>query len=142
MSTQQIIDALFAAIDSNQPMHELMRENETKAGATVILPGDVSWLPATDWHPTVTVSRRGDEIRLIAVIATNPGRGAFRRTVAGIIEAGLTPVIVVPTNEMRATMRRWNWYPRTVGSGLTSEEQWRPRKGWRPAPPTAPNQKG
>lgn len=109
------------------PIWEIMRENEREAGNEVIVPGSVDWLPAVDWDPTIVVSRRGRDVRLIAILAANPGNGAFRRLVAAIQEAGLVPVIIAPSLEMRETVRRWGWYRRYVGSGFEQEEQWRPR---------------
>lgn len=124
------MDALIAAISDGRPMHEIMRANEREAGYAVVLPGEVSWLSIDDWDPTVTVSVNDKEVRLVAILAKRPGNGAFRRAVKAILDAGLTPCVIEPTREMRATMRRWNWYPRRVGSGMDSEEQWRPRKSF------------
>ncbi|HRQ33127.1 MAG TPA: hypothetical protein PLM89_08485, partial [Anaerolineales bacterium] len=36
------------------------------------------------------------------------------------MEAGLTPIIVTPTIEMRATVKRWGWKEQIVGSGPDS----------------------
>jgi hypothetical protein len=130
---QEMIEQVLIA-DDRHPMHEIMREEERASGHQVVIPGDEPWLAADDWHETIVVSRNGKEIRLIALYTSTPGRGAFRRTVSGILDAGLVPVIIAPTREMRETMIRWNWFPRHVGSGWNHEEQWRPRKGWRHAP--------
>lgn len=127
-TTQQIMDALFEALDSGAAMHEIMRNNERSAGYRVVIPGDETWLSADDWHPTVTVSVDGQTVRLVAMLANNPGGGALKRTVRAILSAGMVPCIIEPSREMRETMKRWNWYPRRVGSGMESEEQWRPRK--------------
>lgn len=133
----QMVEQFVSSMDG-RPMFEVMRADEEAAGGTIILPGEVSWLPSDEWDETITVSQRGKEIRLIAILAKTPNAGAFRRTVAGILNAGLVPVIVCPTSRMRNTMQRWNWFQRHVGSGWNHEEQWRPRKGWRPVPVTEP----
>lgn len=117
---------------AGRPIWQTMRDDEEDADRDVILPGSQPWLSADDWDPTIVVSRQGREVRLIAILAKSPGHGAFRRTVTGIIDAGLTPVIISPTFMMQDTMKRWGWTPRHVGSGWDHEEQWRPRKGWRP----------
>lgn len=122
------MDALFSSLDKGGKMHEIMRANEVAAGYRVVLPGTVDWLSAADWHPTITVSTDGKTVRLVAILALNPGKGALRRTVAGIMGAGLVPCIVEPTREMRSTMQRWNWKCKRVGYGMDCEEQWRPRK--------------
>lgn len=130
-TTQQIMDAVFATLDSGKPMHEIMRANEREAGFSVVVPGERSWLSADDWHPTVVVSTAGKEVRLVAILANRPGSGALRRTVKSIMDAGLVPVVVEPTREMRETMRRWKWKVRHVGHGfMDREEQWRPRKSF------------
>lgn len=129
------VDYLSELFDrlGTMPIHDIMRDDERKAGNEILVPGDVEWLPADDWHETVVVSRRAKEIRLIAILATRPNGGAFRRLIHGILDAGLVPVIIAPSLEMQATMRRWGWHRRVAGSGFQQEDQWRPRKSWRPA---------
>lgn len=117
---------------AGRPMWEVMRQDEIDRGNVVVLPGSEPWFSADDWDETVTVSRDGKEIRLVAILAKTQGKGAFRRLVAGVIGAGLVPVIIAPTVNMRETMKRWHWAVRHVGSGWDHEEQWRPRKGWTP----------
>lgn len=120
---------LLGLLTSPQPIHELMRDNERKAGFTPLIPGDAPWLPAGDWHDTVVVSTDHRQVRLVAILAKRPGNGAFRRLVAGIVAAGLKPVVVEPTDEMRKTLRRWGWRGRWHGHGFeTSEERWTPTK--------------
>jgi hypothetical protein len=116
---------------AGRPVWEVMRADEAEAGNTVIVPGEVPWLPVADWEHTIVISRRGKEIRLIILLAKRRGNGAFHRLVNGILGDGLTPVILAPMGAMRAIMKRWNWFERSVGSGWDHEEQWRPRKGWR-----------
>lgn len=122
------LERLFSALDAGMPIHELMRDNERAAGREVIIPGSVPWLSSEDWHPTVVVSKDGKRVRLIAIVALNPGRGALRRTITGIVSAGLEPRIVEPTIEMQSTLKRWGWRGRHCGSGLTAENIWYPRK--------------
>lgn len=133
MTTQQIMDAIEAVMRDGRPMQEIMRDAERKSGFRVVVPGEVLWLSADDWDATVTVSvdDKHKTVRLVAILAKSPGKGAFRRTVRAIMDAGLTPCVVEPTHEMRATMQRWRWAPRRVGRGFDSEEQWRPRKGFK-----------
>lgn len=128
MRVQEQIDALMKAISSGAPMHAIMRAEEEKLGNEIIKPGDVPWLAAEDWHSTVVVSvnRATRDARLIAILALEPGSGALRRTVAAIQDAGLTPCIIAPTREMRATVTRWGWHRKDVGDGWNHEEQWRP----------------
>lgn len=131
-TTQQIMNAIKATLRNGRPMQEVMRDMERAAGYRVVVPGNEAWLSADDWDATVTVSvdDRHKTVRLVAILAKHPGSGAFRRTVKAIMAAGFTPCVIEPTHEMRATMRRWNWYPRRVGHGFESEEQWRPRKSF------------
>lgn len=121
------IERLFAILDKGGSISEVMRDDERAAGHKVILPGEVEWLPLADWDPTIVVSLDGNKVRLVAILARNPGNGAFRRLVATIAASGLTPQIIAPTNEMRATVKRWGWRIRTKGSGFEAQEIWYPR---------------
>ncbi len=130
------VEGMIAAVvehSAGRPMWVVMRADEEAAGNAVVVPGDVPWLPVTDWDETIIVSQKGKEIRLIAILAKHTGNGALRRLVNGILDAGLVPVVIAPTIIMRDTLKRWNWARRDVGSGWNHEEQWRPRKGWRHA---------
>ncbi len=127
MALIDTLDKLFAAMDAGTPICEVMRNDERTNGFEIIKPGDVSWLSTDDWDETVVVSRDGNRIRLVAILAKNPGNGALTRTVKGILAAGLIPTIIEPTNEMRATCQRWGWKTRRVGAGFESYEIWYPR---------------
>jgi len=128
MNLESALEEIFAVYDRGRSVHDLMRGNEAKAGRTVVKPGERPWLSADDWHYSVVVSIAGDRVRLIAIQALRPGTGALTRTIAGITAAGLIPVIVEPTREMRETCRRWGWKMRRVGDSFdTFEEQWRPK---------------
>lgn len=127
----ELIDRMAA-----KPIHEIMRDDERERGHRIVVPGEVAWLPADDWHHTVVVSIAGDKVRLIAILANRPGTGAFRRLVSAINEAGLMPVVIAPSYEMRATLKRWGWKGRTSGYGLDSEERWAPRRNSKPPSPS------
>lgn len=127
-SIETIANRLAEALESGEGIHALMRADEAAAGRKVVVPGDVPWLPAEDWDPTIVVSIDGRRVRLVAILAKNPGNGAFRRLVAAIEAAGLEPTIVCPTNEMRATVKRWGWKRRDVGRDWNHEELWYPRR--------------
>jgi len=128
MGLDAAISEIMAVYDAGGSVVDLMRGNEAKAGRTIVKPGERPWLSADDWRHDVVVSIAGDRVRLIAIRALRPGTGALTRTIAGIIAAGLVPVIVEPTREMRETCRRWRWKMRRVGDSFdTFEEQWRPR---------------
>jgi hypothetical protein len=128
VDAQAQIAKLFAAIDNRSRMEDIMRADERAKGYRVVLPGEVAWLPAEDWHPTVVVSIDGNRVRLVAILASQPGNGAFRRLVAAIRAADLIPIIIEPTREMRATLTRWRWKRRNVEYGFETEEHWRPRQ--------------
>lgn len=122
-----MIDRLAEALESGAGVHGLMRADETAAGRRVVVPGEVLWLPAEDWDPTVVVSIDGKRVRLVAILAKDPGKGAFRRLVTAIQAAGLEPTVVCPTTEMRATLKRWGWRRRDIGRDWNHEELWYPR---------------
>ena len=128
MALGAAIERIFATIDAGGHVHDLMRAYERAAGRIVVRPGERPWLSIDDWHEKIVVSIDGNRVRLIAILAKHPGTGALTRTISGIIAAGLIPVIVEPTKEMRETCRRWGWKMRNVGDSFeTYEEQWRPR---------------
>ena len=127
------LGGMFDALDRGQSVADYMRDDERSAGNVVVLPGSEPWLSLEDWDPSIVVSRRGKEIRLVALLARHPGQGALRRTVTGIIGAGLVPIIVEPSAEMRATVKRWRWKRRLIGSSFEDrEEHWLPKDGTPP----------
>lgn len=122
-------DIIFSTLDelATKPAWVVMRGIERRAEHRVVVPGEVPWLSAEDWDPTVVVSIDRMEVRLIAISAKRPGHGAFRCLVAAILEAGLIPVIIAPMEKMRAICRHYGWSESHVGAGWFHEEQWRPR---------------
>jgi hypothetical protein len=96
-------------------------------GFTVVRPGDVPWLPASDWLPLTIASTNGKRVRLVALAAVRPGQGALLRLVITIMAAGLEPVIVEPSGRMVETLRRWGWRPRRIGKGFAAQHVWHPR---------------
>jgi len=110
------------------PIHKIMRDDERALGHTPVIPGDVPWLSPADWPHHVVVSLAGSKVRIIAIVANEPGNGAFRRLIDGIAAANLTPVVIAPSNEMRATLKRWGWRERSRGYGLSHEERWSPKR--------------
>ena len=98
---------------------EAMRQDEREKGYGIILPGEVPWLPTEDWPDNVVISQCRDEIRIIAIFAKEPGKGAFRRMIAGIKAAGLKPVVVCPFRDMEDILVRWHWNYR-------GNEEWTP----------------
>lgn len=75
---------LFAALDNGTPICEIMRANERVAGRRVVRPGEEPWLSTEDWLPSVTVAVDEGMVRLVAIMAKAPGKGALRRTIQGI----------------------------------------------------------
>ena len=88
---------------------EAMRQDERKKGYRIILPGDEPWLPRIDWPDNICISQSGNKVRIIAIYAREPGKGAFRRMIDGIKAAGLTPVVVCPFSHMEEILTRWGW---------------------------------
>ena len=119
---------MFAALDAGHPIEDVMRAEEQAKGYRVVVPGEVSWLPADDWQPTAVVSLDGTTVRLVALQALVEGRGALSRLLAGIAAAGLSPCILEPTRELQATLKRRGWRGRTVGHGVEAERRWYPRR--------------
>jgi hypothetical protein len=108
--TRAALDELLRAMSEPgyDPVKEMLRE-EIALGYVPVPVGSVDWLPLSDWHPRDVVSSDGVEVRIVAIMAREPGTGAFRRLVAGIESAGLRPVIVCPLPGMTEIMGRWGW---------------------------------
>ena len=127
MHSAQHLETLFERMERGESMSDIMKADERSAGYTVVVPGEVQWLPADDWDPTIVVSIDGKRVRLVAILAKRPGNGAFRRLVAAIRAANLVPHVIAPTHEMRATLKRWGWRMRIRGARFDLEEIWHPR---------------
>lgn len=105
---------------------------ERARGNAIVAVGTVPWLSAKDWGPRDVVALDGDEVRIVAIAATRPGRGAFRRLLIGIEEAGLKPVVICPFETMRGILERWGWSETRTGTDFESRsDEWRPPEGWR-----------
>lgn len=122
------------------PITWAMLADEMAAGRRAILPDEVpAWLRVGDWNgwPVLSIDDERREVHIVALYAARPG--AFRALVAGIVEAGLTPVVVAPFALMVAIVHRWGWQRSTVGEGWTAREEWRPGPlGWRGGLPPRP----
>lgn len=125
---QRVTDAMRRIVDHPLGARGVMLEDERANGAVVIPLGATNpiAIPATDWEPGV-VTRKGDEIRLVAIWARHPRSGALGRLLASIATAGLRPVIVSPVGDvMPKLVRRWKWQRTIAGSGFDASEEWRP----------------
>jgi uncharacterized NAD-dependent epimerase/dehydratase family protein len=129
MNAQELIDAVMATLDSGKSMDQVLIAHEAARGFVVIRPGEVEWLPLTDWEPLTIVSQKGHVVRLIAIWARNPGTGAFRRLCENIKRDGSIPHVVAPMRDMQDRLKKWGWRRRTKGMGLDRQEWWTPRKG-------------
>jgi hypothetical protein len=120
--------AITLALNHPLGARGMMIDVERERGATPIPLGAVDPIafPREDWHPGV-LTRRGDEVRIVAIWARHPGTGAFGRLLASIGAAGLRPVVVAPIGDvMPALMTRWKWKRTIVGAGFDGSEEWRP----------------
>lgn len=103
-------------------------ENEQGRGFKVIRPGDAPWFRATEWRAASVASLNGQQVRLVLIHAFESGRGALTRTLAAIRTSGLNPVIIDPTRELAAALRRRGWKSHVVGSNFDDRETvWKPR---------------
>lgn len=123
--SQDLLDRAAALLSDRRPIYEQMRAAERERGFQVVIPGEVEWLPAEDWHESNVVSRDDDEVRLIAILAKRPG--SFRRLLSRLALHRLRPVVVCPIGPiMPAILQHYGWIKREIGSGWDMEEQWRP----------------
>lgn len=96
-----------------------MTASEVARGYVPVPVGSVPWLPLDDWHATDLVTLDGKEVRIVAIVANNPHTGAFKRLLAGIEAAGLSPVVIAALPELEAILRRWRWRK-------NARKEWRP----------------
>lgn len=124
----KLVDLIVKMLDGRDPVGAIV-ESETSRGFKVIRPGDAPWFRAADWRAASVASINGRYARLVLLHAFVSGRGAMTRTIAAIQEAGLKPVIVDPTPELAATLKRRGWKSRDAGSTFEDMETlWYPRR--------------
>lgn len=113
---------------------QVMRDEEIGAGYKIVMPGERPWLPSCDWPDNIVISTDERVVRIVAIYATHPGQGAFRRLIKGIQAAGLRPIVVEPMLDMPAILQRWGWKFRRVGYGWNSHVIAKPRAARFPNP--------
>ncbi len=129
MSLSALLGMLDKALSGHYDPVADIASYEIARGRVVIRPGTAPWLPSEDWHRDTICSIDGQEARLILLVATRPGAGAFTRTLAGLALAGLRPAVIEPTRELAATLRRRGWGCDVIGRDFeTRETSWRPRQ--------------
>lgn len=107
-----------------------MKEHEAAHGHEVLTPDTAPWIRPEDWENYI-ITRDGERIRLVVLMAARPRSGALGRLVTGICKAGLIPVVVIPLGFMEAILRRWGWRREIVGSTFDDlEEHWTPSVAW------------
>lgn len=131
MSQAALIQAIADALSANphyDPVKAIV-DGEKKRGFTVIRPGDRDWFPASDWVHESVASTKGNIVRLVFLHAHESGKGALTRTLERIAAEGLTALIIDPTPELAAALKRWGWRGKQVGhSFATHETIWQKRK--------------
>jgi hypothetical protein len=110
---------------SRQELGERMKETEREQGFTIVT--DAPWLDWDDWSPFTIISQDGGRVRLVALEAKRPGKGAFTRLVERISRARLTPVLVEPSQLLTDWAVRHDWRRRRIGKGRFAHEIWYPR---------------
>ena len=111
---------------------------EIEAGYEIVRPGEVAWLPLEDWDGNTIISQGRFRVRLVALMARDPGHGALKRLIAAIQNQGRMPVVVEPFNDLAVVLRRWGWKRRHIGRGGYRHCIWHPRTPW----PDRPNNLG
>lgn len=114
----ELLDKMMSGYD---PVLAIV-DSETARGFKVIRPGDAPWFSAVDWRADSVASINGVYARLVLLHAFESGRGAMTRTVENAKANGLIPVILDPTRELAATLRRRGWKPRDAGSTIEDRE--------------------
>lgn len=97
-------------------------ESETARGFKIVRPGDAPWFRAADWRAASIASINGNKVRLVLLHAFESGKGAFTRTVSGIVEAGMTPTVIDPTPQFSSMLKRRGFKPRDEGTTFEDRE--------------------
>lgn len=103
-----------------------MRECEVLQGFTIV--SEAKWLERADWDQWTIVSQDSRRIRLVALSARQPGKGAFTRLIAEIFKAGLVPVLVEPNQSLIDWCHRHQFRKRTIGRGQFKHDVWYPKR--------------
>ncbi len=131
MTLESLLDGILDGTLSDEQLQERMIRDEECRGFEVIRVGqEPLYLPPEDWHPLSFVSRHRRDIRIVGIIALNPGTGAFSRMVDKIINAGMRPILVHPTYDSADIVQRWGWRHQVVGNGKSHEDCFVPTKEW------------
>lgn len=107
MSIASMERAIARFLENDQPIADMMRDDERKRGYRVFRPGEVRWLPACDWHGDCVVSVNKNVVRLVLIVSKRSG--SLRRLVAEVEALRLIPEVIEPTRELQATLARWGW---------------------------------
>lgn len=127
MGTSALLAAVGHILNGYDPVAAIV-EGERERGFKIIRPGSAAWFRTDDWRPASVASIDGRRCRLVLLHAVESGRGAMTRTIAGIKDVGLVPVIVEPTRELAVALRKRDWRPRNEGSTFeTFETIWMQR---------------
>ncbi len=131
MTLESLLDGILDGSLSDEKLQERMIRDEERRGFKVIRVGEEPlFLPSEDWHSLSFVSRNRRDIRLVGIIALNPGTGAFSRLVDKIIFSGMRPILVHPTYDSADIVQRWGWQHQVVGNGMSREDWFVPTKKW------------
>ena len=111
-------------------MADVIYDSEAQMGARPLIEADGVRICENDWSPAPIITRCGDDVRIVAVIARLLGNGAFSRLVGDIRKAGLCPVVIEPMGaQMPSILAKWGWTGRRRLSGLEPGDtyvEWRP----------------
>jgi hypothetical protein len=110
---------------SREQIGQRMITAELAQGFEIVREAD--WLQWDDWSDYSIFSKDHDRIRLVAIEAKRPGKGAFTRLIAGIVDRHLVPVLVEPNRTLIDWCLRHDYRSRRIGKGSFTHEVWYPR---------------
>jgi hypothetical protein len=84
------------------------------------------WLD-DEWIDSIVSEGRGF-VRLVALHAKEPGKGAFTRLIRKIEARGYIPVLVEPNQLLKDWCDRHNFRRKHIGRGELRHEVWFPRR--------------
>lgn len=106
---------------------DVILQHELRHGRERIL--EARWLDWNDWDrdTIITSSKTQPYLRLVLLVAKEPGKGAFTRLIANIKAEGLQPTLVEPSQSLIDWCNRHDWRSRIIGRNADRQTIYYPR---------------
>lgn len=123
-----LMKAVEAAVLDDRPIPEILREYEVKRGFQLLATRNGFWLPDTAWHEDTVgslVRLNGlRALRLVLAVARQPRSGAFTELQRRTMRHGWALIVVDPTDDFAAALKRRGFTEFVVGDTFENRETW------------------